>query len=240
MADPDSGVAWDDTVDAICVGTSPGVLAYAVCCAAHGLDVLLVHPPDEPDQQTAAWYAAMTEDLTPTVSPGREYAGEGRQGFSFERVAPMPEPTGKRVKLEPFVGEHLRQWSAHCSSSPLGVMLTEIPELLVPMRTEDGATITAAFLGEIHDGDVLTWLADRAREVGIAESDGTMSAMVLEEGRIAGVELDDGTLVATTGGLAFPVAAEALVPDVPGLGGSTVAIVGRPAGRFARVDLLQP
>ena len=96
MADPDSGVAWDDTVDVICVGTSPGVLAYAVCCAAHGLDVLLVHPPDGPDEQTAAWYAAMTEDLSPTVNPERESAGEDRQGFSFARVAPMPEPTGKR------------------------------------------------------------------------------------------------------------------------------------------------
>lgn len=229
--DGDSGPQWDEVVDVICVGTSPGVLAYAICCAAHDLDVLMVRAPDEPDEHTGAWHAAMTADLDSV---------EDTPGFSFARVAPMPEPTGKRVKLESFVGEHLRQWSGHCSSSPLGVMLTQIPELLVPMRAEDGATITAAFLGEIDDGDVLTWLADRAHEVGIPESEDTMSAMVLDEGRIAGVELEDGSLVAATGGLAFPVAVDALIPDLPGLGGCTVAIVGRPAGRFAMVDLLQP
>ena len=227
----DSVPLWDEVVDVVCVGTSPGVLAYAICCAANDLDVLMVRAPDEPDDRTGAWHAAMTADLDSV---------EDHSGFSFARVAPMPEPTGKRVKLESFFGEHLRQWSAHCLSSPLGVMLTQIPELLVPMRTEDGATITAAFLGDIHDGDVLTWLADRAYELGIAESEDTMSAMVLDEGRIAGVELDDGTLVAATEGLAFPVGVNALIPDLPGLGGCTVAVVGRPAGRFAMVDLLQP
>lgn len=239
MADPDDGIEWDDTVDVVCVGTSPGVLAYAICCAADDQDVMLVHPPDEPDPLTAAWYAAMTEDLIPTLNPGRDDALEHRQGFSLARVTPAPEPTGKRVKLETFVGEDLREWSAQCLSSPLGVMFTQIPELLVPMRTEDGVAITAAFLGDLHDGDVLTWLADRAREVGIPEPEDTMSAMILAEGRIAGVELDDGALVAATGGLVFPVGATALVPDLPGLDGCTVAVVGRPAGRFATVDLLR-
>ncbi len=241
MPDADhSQIDWDETVDVVCVGTSPGVLAYAICCAAHDLDVLLVHPPDEPDEHTAAWHAAMTLDLPSRLNPGRENAREVRQEFSFARVTPPPAPTGKRVRLETFVGEQLRQWSEYCLSSPLGVMLTQIPELLVSMRTEDGATITAAFLGDLRGGDVLTWLADRASEVGIPESDDTMSAMILDEGRIAGVELDDGTLVAATGGLAFPVGASALIPDLPGLGGCTVAVVGRPAGRFVTVDLLRP
>lgn len=235
----DSAPQWDEFVDVICVGTSPGVLAYAICCAENDLDVMVVQPPDQPDAETAAWYAAMTVDLPARLNPGRENACEDRQEFSFARVTPPPALTGKRLRLETFVGEHLRRWSAYCLSSPMGVILTEIPELLVPMRTEDGTTITAAFLGDIHDGDLLTWLADRAREIGIPESEDTMSAMILDEGRIAGVELDDGTLVAATCGLAFPVGANALVPDLPGLGGCTVAIVGRPAGRFATVDLLR-
>lgn len=238
--DDDSTIEWDEVVDVVCIGTSPGVLAYAICCAVNDLDVLLVQSPDEPDAETAAWYAAMTVDLPARLNHGRENAREDRQEFSFARVTRPSAPTGKRVRLETFVGEHLRQWSAHCLSSPLGVMLTQVPELLVPMRTADGATITAAFLGDLDDGDVLTWLADRAREVGLPDSEDTMSAMIVDEGRIAGVELDDGTLVAATGGLAFPVGVNALIPDLPGLGGCTVAVVGRPAGRFATVDLLQP
>lgn len=238
--DDGSAIEWNEVVDVVCIGSGPGVLAYAVCCAAHDLDVLVVHSPDEPDVDTAAWYAAMTVDLPGKLNPGRDNTGGDRQEFSFARVTPPPAPTGKRVRWETFVGEHLRQWSAHCLSSPMGVMLTQVPELLVPMRTEDGVTITAAFLGDLNDGDVLTWLADRAREVGIPDPEDTMSAMIVDEGRIAGVELDDGTLVAATFGLAFPVGADALIPDLPGLGSCTVAIVGRPAGRFATVDLLQP
>ena len=241
MAEPaESEIDWDDTVDVVCVGTSPGILAYAICCAANELDVLMVNPPAEPDPATAGWYASMIADLTPSLDPGRESAADDRAGFSFARVAPSPAPAGKRAKLEPFVGEHLRQWSANCLRSPFGVMFTQVPELLVPMRTEDGVTITAAFLGDLSDGDVLTWLADRALEAGVPEPGHAMTAMILELGRIAGVELDDGTRVAAACGLAFPVDAQALVPDLPGLGGCTVALVGRPAGRFATVDLLHP
>ena len=36
------------------------------------------------------------------------------------------------------------------------------------------------------------------------------------------------------------IGVNALIPDLSGLGGCTVAVVGRPAGRFAMVDLLQP
>ncbi len=236
----ESPTLWDDTVDVVCVGDSPGVLAFAICCAAADLDVLIVEPPAVADPELDAWRAAMTEDLHlgPGLSPGDP--GNDRPGFSFARVTPAPVPVGKRVTLEPFIGEHLRQWSADCLRSPFGVMFTQVPELLLPMRTEEGATITAAFLGVLPDGDVLTWLADRALEAGVPDPEHAMSAMILEQGRVAGVELDDGTRVAATGGLAFPVDAHALVPDLAGLGDCTVAMVGRPAGRFATVDLLRP
>ena len=76
---PDTDVAWDEVVDVICVGSSPGVLAYAICCVAADLDVVLVGAAGEPDPQAAAWYAAMTEDLpapteglpVPRLNPGR-------------------------------------------------------------------------------------------------------------------------------------------------------------------------
>ena len=63
MAEPaESEIDWDETVDVLCVGTGPGVLAYGMFCAASDLDVLIVESP-ELDAQTAQWCAVMAEDL---------------------------------------------------------------------------------------------------------------------------------------------------------------------------------
>jgi len=256
---PDTDVAWDEVVDVICVGSSPGVLAYAICCMAADLDVVLVGAAGEPDPQTAAWYAAMTEDLlapteglpVPRLNPGREIAAEDRHAFSLARLVPIPAPTGKRVTLEPFVGEHLRQWSAHCAQSPFGVMFTQVPDLLVPMRTQDGESVTAVASGDFgsaksqsRDDGLEGWLLHEAAEMDLLGTENVMTAMVLEGGRIAGVHLEDGSLIAASGGLALPVGTAAprcpLPLDADDLAdGLVVAILGRPAGRFATVDLLR-
>jgi hypothetical protein len=245
---PDTDVAWDEVVDVICVGSSPGVLAYAICCVAADLDVVLVGAAGEPDPQTATWYAAMTEDLpTPRLNLGGEIAAEDRHAFSLVRLVPIPAPSGKRVTLEPFVGEHLRQWSAHCAQSPFGVMFTQVPDLLVPMRTEGGESVTAVSIGDFgsaksqaRDDGLEGWLLQEAAETDLLGTENIMTAMVLEGGRVAGVHLDDGSLIAASGGLALPVGAAAqrcpLPADADDL---VVAILGRPAGRFATVDLLR-
>ena len=44
---PDEGLDWDDVVDVVCVGTTPGVLAYAIFCAAADLDVIRVRAEAE-------------------------------------------------------------------------------------------------------------------------------------------------------------------------------------------------
>ncbi|MBU3750555.1 MAG: hypothetical protein FGM52_08900 [Mycobacterium sp.] len=238
MPEPDDDSGIDEVVDVICVGTSPGVLAYAISCAAADLDVLIVDPSVEPDQPTAAWYAAMTEDLgASTLNPGRENTPPERPVFSFARVTPPPAPAAKRAKLEPFVGERLQRWSAHCLRSPFGVMFSQVPEILVPMRTEDGESITAAFVGSPDRRDLSAWLADCASEHGLAGPANTMSALIVEQGQIVGVQLDGGYRIAAADGLAVPVGSRARVPDLPE--GYAVAVVGRPAGRFATLDLLK-
>lgn len=226
----DSALEWDEVVDVICIGAGPGILAYALCCAANDRDVVLLAPPAIPDEQTAAWKAAMTVDLD---------SKQDRPMFSFARAAPTPPSSGKRAALETFVGEHLRQWSAHCLHSPFGLMFTEVPDLLVPMRTDGDETITAAFLGDPGDAGLVTWLGECAREKGVVDAGDRMAAMLLEEGRIAGVELDGGYRIAATGGLVFPAGAQVAGPDLHSRSGYTAAVVGRPAGRFATVDLLE-
>jgi hypothetical protein len=234
-ATDDSGTDWDEVVDVICVGTGPGVLAYAICCAAADLDVLFVRPPAVPDQQATAWCTAMTEDLGGTPA--------SRPSFSFARLAPAPAPAGKRVVLEPFVGEHLRQWSAQCIRSAFGVMFTQVPDLLLPMRTDDGRCVTAAFLAEFSAGeDLESWLGDIAAEMGLSAPECAMTAMIPVDGRIAGVQVDDGARIAATGGLVLPVDGaerpDAILPSAaPGV--LTVGVLGRPAGRFAMVDVVR-
>jgi hypothetical protein len=237
--DDDSFAGWDEVVDVICVGTSLGVLAYAICCATADLDVLMVNPSAEPDDEAANWYAEMTADLVPSLNSEREYASQGHPRFSLATVVPLPERTGKRVVLETFVGEHLRQWSEHCLHSPFGVMFTQVPDLLVPISTDSGQSVTAAVLGAFGGGDLGEWLTERAREYGLSQPQNTLAATVFEEGRIAGVELHDGYRVAARSGLAWPVVGGSGVSESPIGQELTVAIVGRTGGRFAAVDLIR-
>lgn len=225
MSDSDAGGPdWDDTADVICVGGGPGVLAYGLCCLAADLDVLFLEYPSTPDGVVADFMAAMTEDLADaaTLNPGREIA-----------VSDHPREHVARKSLEPFVGENLRQWSALCLASPVGVMFTEVPDVLVPMTDSGGHSITAAVLGPYR-----TELENRLSER-TGQRDGRLTTIIFDEGRIAGAELDDGSTVAAVRGLAFAVGPA--TPEWPPAPDDDldVAVVGRPAGRFARIELFR-
>jgi len=241
MAEPaESGIDWDETVDVLCVGTGPGVLSYGLFCAANDLDVLIVES-DELDPQTAQWRASMTEDLGDVVPTAH-----------LSLIGAEPDPIGRindRTKLEPFVGEELRLWSADCAASAFGVMLTEVPDL-ERMRTADGQFITAGVVGPYRvDGPtpgaaLSRWLREQADAL-LGPASDRLAGLVTDEGRIAGVDLhtEDGPRrIAATKGVAIGVGP---VPDAwpeqPELDGVTVevAVVSRTAGRLARVELLR-
>lgn len=240
MTEPaESGIDWDETVDVLCVGTGPGVLAYGIFCAAADLDVLIVES-GELDPETAQWRSAMIEDLA-----GGACSAELSQ-IHAELVG--RERIDDRTKLETFVGEELRQWSTGCLASAFGVMFTEVPDL-DPMRTSDGHSIVAGVVGSYRfsgrpPGATLSrWLREQADDLFGPATD-RLDGLVIEDGRIAGVVLrtDDGPRrIAAAKGLAFAVGS---VPDnwpeQPELDGRTaeVAVVSRTAGRFARVELL--
>lgn len=230
---------WDETVDVLCVGTGPGVLAYALFCAAADLDVLIVES-DALDPETARWRSAMTVDLA-GVAPCAELPLVRAEPVAVERI-------NDRTKLETFVGEELRQWSAGCLASAFGVMFTEIPDLQ-PMRTADGSSVTAGVVGFYRFTDrppgaaLSRWLGERAGGL-LGPAGDRLDGLITEEGRIAGVTLrtDDGPrTIAATRGLAIAVGAVPETwPEQCELAGLTfeVAVVSRPAGRFARVELL--
>lgn len=236
----ESELPWDEAVDVLCVGDGPGSLAYAIHCAASDLDVLIIESP-ELDPQTAQWVGAMTEDL------GDGLADPHLPLIRAEAVAAAR--VTDRTTLEPFVGGELRQWSAGCLSSPFGVMFTEVPDLS-PMRTAEGRTITAGIAGPYrftdgpHGAALVRWLRERADGL-FAPVDDRLEGLIAAEGRVAGVLLatvDGPRRVGVAGGVAIALGAGPDDwPPQPELDGLTadVAVIGRPAGRFARVGLLR-
>lgn len=228
MSVPDPGIDWDDVVDVICVGAAPGVLAYGICCAAADLDVLVIEPPEVPEAGVADLIAAMTEDLDlPPVESADFYTGAA--GLAENRTV-----GGRGVA--PFVGEHLRQWSAHCLTSGAAVMFTQVPDVLAPTHDGDGQAITAAVLGP-YRAPLDEWLREQADVHGLVARD-RFAAMIFDAGRIAGVELADGTRIGATGGLAFPIGTGGAEWAAEGHD-ADLALVGRRAGRFARLELLR-
>lgn len=211
----DDDLQWDDAVDVICVGAGAGPLAYGIACAAADLEVIHVAAPPEFDADTAAYLAAMTEDLTGT--PAEEEP-------AVTRAAPAPrhrDARGRPDVLEPFVGEHLRVFSAHCLVSPSGVMFTHVPEILTRMRTADGGTITAV---QVEGPGAETEMVE------------VFAGLVYQDGVLVGAVLDGAAGrrgVRADAGLAFGLGD----PALPWPAGAN-ALVSRPAGRFARLEHL--
>ncbi|MCV7215077.1 hypothetical protein H7J51_07245 [Mycobacterium crocinum] len=240
---------WDDVVDVICAGAGPGALAHAICCADHDLDVELADAEiswRSADPDIAAYLQSMTEDLGLSDTPATDLE------LSAERAKPVPVKTDRRATIEPFFGSRLRDWSVRCIASPFGVIYSQIPDFLTPMRADGGETIRVAALGSFRpDGDqpgaaLTEWLRGQVREREIyGEAGMALQRLIFEEGRIAGAELStpDGTrLVRATHGVALSVGASPADADWPVQDefpdGAQVAVVSRTASRFGRVELL--
>ena len=236
---PDTEIAWDDVVDVICVGSDPGPVAHAIAAAGSGLRVLVVARPDVWDTDTAAYIAEMTAEL-PALAEGPAVA------VTLGRAID-DQPARDRV-IDTFDGARLGEFAAQCWASPLGVLYTDVypPAALgaTPMRTGADLRIEAIAIGTCApDCAPAEWLAARALDDGIRpDRDVMWTRVVVEFGRVAGVELDTASgpvLVRAMGGVALPTARHSPDPPVqPGLPAAEVAIVGLAAGRFSRVELL--
>ncbi len=240
---------WDDVVDVICAGAGPGALAHAICCADHDLDVELADAEiswQAMDSDIASYLESMTEDLGLEGTPTRDLE------LTALRAQSVPVKTDRRATIEPFFGSRLRDWSVRCLASPFGVIYSQVPDIMTPMRAESAETVRVAVLGDYRPdaerpGWALTeWLREQADERDIYGARGTvLQRLIFEHGRIAGAELstpEQTRLVRATAGVALsvgPVPAETDWPVQTGLpGAAQVAVVSRTASRFGRVELL--
>lgn len=239
---------FDEVVDVLCAGSGPGVVAFALACAAQDRRVLVVEcgPPAElSDPDTVAYLQAMTEDLG-TIHPDLELA--------VTRAQPIPPPKVDRPRIEPFLGGRLRQWSASCLGSAFGVMVSDVLDLpMTPLRTRV-EPIRAIPLGSyVPDGErpgrvLAKWLADQAVERDLAPEAGwSLQRLLFQGGMVVGAVLDTPTgvyRVRTTECVALNPGPSSAIDDWPvqtGLTGEDLqlAFVGRTAARFGRVELLE-
>lgn len=214
---------WDDVVDVICVGSTPGVLAYLNACAAADLDVLHVEQPAEFDDETRLYFAAMTEDLD--TAPTDDNPADTEPAVIGAVPAPLRrDARGRPDTLDTFFGEQLREWSARCARSPYAVMFTQVPDQFIRMRADTGEIITALAIPV---------------NPGVAENDSgpeTFGGLLYENGRLAGATVTGPSgprRVRSDAGLALPIGPAGQWPQH-----DCAALVSRPAGRFARLEVV--
>jgi len=238
---------FDEVVDVVCAGTGPGVLAFALACAAQDQTVLIVESVSAlelTDPETVEYVQAITEDLG-SVSQDVELA--------VTTAKPLPPPKGDRPRIEPFLGGRLRQWSATCLGSAFGVMCSDVIDIpMTPLRTK-AEPIRAIELGTYAVTDerpgrgLVDWLTAQVAEQDLMPQDGwNLKRLIFEGGVVAGAVLDGPS------GPYRVRARECVVLNpgpTPGIdewpaqavegAALQVALVGRTAARFGRIELLE-
>lgn len=206
------------------------------------------------DAQTAAYLAELLDDLDPAGLPQVD------EVLPIRTAAVVAAAPDRRVA--PFIGAQLRDWTARCISSPSGYLYTRVTDWnCAAMESGDGEGVEVAEIGSLPAGIgplpagpgdivdvVLEWLETEANERGVKAYPVTrFERFVFDEGEVSGavfatpdgpwaVRARHGVLFCRNG---FPLGR---APCPPGIGDTVlrVALVGKVASRFGRVELLMP
>ncbi len=197
---------------------------------------------------TAVYFAAVTAEVD-----GDENA-EPSSGWPVptRTVRELTESETHTRGVETFFGAGLLDWARVCLGSATSALYSTVRGWTADtVRDSSGKTLRISSLGAIDWnagglGELFDWLAAAAAERDIAVSPAsTLRALLFEDRRIIGAELN------TPDGLYFVRARHGVVisPDFgdmgapaadggPAAGRFEVCIVGSPASRFARVELV--
>jgi hypothetical protein len=250
-----------EVADVVCAGPGAGGLAAAIAAADAGLDVIvadgagamvsgtgsLAHRLGVRDNDTIAYLDALTQDLAPL-------SGHVWNAEVPVRVMGSPARNGTGRGAATFMGSRLKDWASSCLESPYGVLFSRVSDRnMVPAYTDAGESIEVAVIGSLEldpaqPGTALTeWLMNSARERNIQiRQASSLKRLVFEGGQVVGAVIADRNgeravrarrgVVMATGGNGVQTAS----PSGRNLGGERVevALVSRPASRFAEVELL--
>jgi hypothetical protein len=203
---------------------------------------------EQPDA-TAVYFAAVTAEVDDDASAP---PSNGRS-VPARTVRELTESETHTRTIETFFGAGLLDWARVCLDSATGALFSTVRGWSAEtLRDSTGKTLRLSSLGAIEWGagdgpdELFDWLAAAAAERGIwVSSESTLAALLFEDRRIIGAELN------TPDGLYFVRARHSVVispdftgggvpaeADAPASGVLEVCIVGRPASRFARVELV--
>ncbi|MEW5808908.1 MAG: hypothetical protein AB1925_05585 [Actinomycetota bacterium] len=246
-------VVWDDEVDVVCTDVGPAGVLCAVAASARGGDVLMAAPRRHPrtwfetlggDSATSAYASALVDDIDVKKLPEQSSALPVRAVQPYENL-----PSGRKKRTVPaFDGGRLRRWAGECIASPLGYLYTRVTGWpSSAMQSADGDTIdivdVCAFDAQAstEPGGMDAWLQAQVRDQNlVAEPVDTIERLVFEDTTVSGVifATADGPLaVRARHGVLLcgpPPASLQAERATPG----RLALVGRTASRFGRVELL--
>jgi hypothetical protein len=197
------------------------------------------------DGDTIAYLDALTQDLQPLS----DHVWNAEVPV---RVLGDGAPTGKRAAT--FVGSRLKDWAASCLDSPYGILYSRVFDRdVLSAYTGAGEPIEVSVIGQLEfdpdqPGTALTeWLMDRAQERDIQIRQSTsLQRLVFEGGQVVGAVIGSQSgerAVRTRRGVVMATGGDGIETAWPARGnleGRTVqvAVVSRPASRFAEVELL--
>lgn len=247
---------WDDEVDVVCTDTGVAGLATAISAVEQDGEVFLATAQSATDtdrgwfdyagdEDTVEYLAQLTADL--------DVAGL-RQLDPDLPVRLMGETAPARGRtVPPFEGRRLREWAAVCVPSPTGYLYTRVTDWTsTTLDGGDGDLFKVTEIGLMTPdpddpvGSVHDWLNDEARDRDISAYPVTrFERLVFEDGMVTGAvfgtESGPLTVRARHGVLICRNGVSARSASLPGLSGHPrlrVALVGKEASRFGRVELL--
>jgi len=247
-------MVWSDQVDVVCIDDGLAGLLCAIAVAAHGATVMLAAQPRHSrpwfeavrgDPATSAYLAELSADIDSTDVA---HPTPGDDVLPVRPVRPHQiATTGRRRRIvPPFDGGRLRQWTAECTASATGYLYTRVTDWpSEQVQTADGDllevteyTVPAEVTGSYEK--LHGWLTAQAAELGVhAHPVEKVERLVFDETSVSGVVFGasgaslavrarHGVLMCGTSGAAMTVAEPA----------ERLALVGRAASRFGRVELL--
>ncbi|MDW5610726.1 MULTISPECIES: FAD-binding protein [Mycolicibacterium] len=247
---------WDDEVDVVCTDTGLAGLATAIAAVEQDGEVFLATAPSPTDADRGWFDHAGDEDTVEylgQLTADLDVAGL-RQLDPDLPVRLMSETTPARGRMvPPFEGPRLREWAAVCVPSPSGYLYTQVTDWTsTTLDGGDGDLFKVTEIGVMAPdpddtvGSVHDWLSDEARDRDIFPNPVTrFERLVFEDGVVTGavfgtesgpltVRARHGVLICRNG---IP-ARGASLPNLPGHAPLRVALVGKEASRFGRVELL--
>ncbi|WP_280825049.1 hypothetical protein [Mycobacterium sp. OTB74] len=204
-----------------------------------------------PEEATSDYFAALIEELVPAGDQGTSGPTSGAVPCRQIRELSAAESNSRTV--ETFIGERIADWAQECLGSAAGAVYTTVRGWTSEtMKDVCGQTVKVAPVDAVEAGpgvavrDVFDRLMGAAADRDIAvSSQSTLQSLVFDGGRVVGAVLDTPvgrnavrvrhSVVFSPDFADYGEAVEELQDPA---GEYVVAIVGSPASRFARVELV--